>query len=173
MKNKILLSLAIFFLIFCFIVLFKGLNISNIYVPDSISKKPLINFNSQDFYSNKKISSDQIFKGSEFYILNIWASWCLPCRDEHPYLMEFKKNSSIKLIGLNYKDSPNSAKKFISEFGNPYLINIVDPNGTISIKLGAYGIPETFLINKERKIIKKVVGPLNKKLVKEINLLIK
>ena len=173
MKNKILLSLAIFFLIFCFIVLFKGLNISNIYVPDSISKKPLINFNSQDFYSNKKISSDQIFKGSEFYILNIWASWCLPCRDEHPYLMEFKKNSSIKLIGLNYKDSPNSAKKFISEFGNPYLINIVDPNGTISIKLGAYGIPETFLINKKRKIIKKVVGPLNKKLVKEINLLIK
>jgi len=173
MKNKILLSLAIFFLIFCFIVLFKGLNISNIYVPDSISKKPLINFNSQDFYSNKNISSDQIFKGSEFYILNIWASWCLPCREEHPYLMEFKKNSSIKLIGLNYKDSPNSAKKFISEFGNPYLINIVDPNGTISIKLGAYGIPETFLINKERKIIKKVVGPLNKKLVKEINLLIK
>ena len=173
MKNKILLSLAIFFLIFCFIVLFKGLNISNIYVPDSISKKPLINFNSQDFYSNKKISSDQIFKGSEFYILNIWASWCLPCREEHPYLMEFKKNSSIKLIGLNYKDSPNSAKKFISEFGNPYLINIVDPNGTISIKLGAYGIPETFLINKERKIIKKVVGPLNKKLVKEINLIIK
>ena len=173
MKNKILLSLAIFFLIFCFIVLFKGLNISNIYVPDSISKKPLINFNSQDFYSNKNISSDQIFKGSEFYILNIWASWCLPCRDEHPYLMEFKKNSSIKLIGLNYKDSPNSAKKFISEFGNPYLINIVDPKGTISIKLGAYGIPETFLINKERKIIKKVVGPLNKKLVKEINLLIK
>ena len=173
MKNKILLSLAIFFLIFCFIVLFKGLNISNIYVPDSISKKPLINFNSQDFYSNKKISTDQIFKGSEFYILNIWASWCLPCREEHPYLMEFKKNSSIKLIGLNYKDSPNSAKKFISEFGNPYLINIVDPNGTISIKLGAYGIPETFLINKERKIIKKVVGPLNKKLVKEINLLIK
>ena len=173
MKNKILLSLAIFFLIFCFIVLFKGLNISNIYVPDSILKRPLINFNSQDFYSNKKISSDQIFKGSEFYILNIWASWCLPCRDEHPYLMEFKKNSSIKLIGLNYKDSPNSAKKFISEFGNPYLINIVDPNGTISIKLGAYGIPETFLINKERKIIKKVVGPLNKKLVKEINLLIK
>jgi cytochrome c biogenesis protein CcmG/thiol:disulfide interchange protein DsbE len=173
MKNKILLSLSIFFLIFCFVIFFKGLNNSNIYVPDSVSKKPLINFNSQDLFSNKKILSDQIFTDSEFYILNIWASWCLPCRKEHPYLMEFKKNSSIKLIGLNYKDNLNSAKKFINEFGNPYSINIVDSNGTISIKLGAYGVPETFLINKEKKIIKKIVGPLNKKLVKEINLIIK
>jgi cytochrome c biogenesis protein CcmG/thiol:disulfide interchange protein DsbE len=173
MKNKILLSLSIFFLIFCFIVLFKSLNNSNIYVPDSISEKPLINFNSQDLFSNKKISSDQIFTDSEFYILNIWASWCLPCRNEHSYLMEFNKNSSIKLIGLNYKDNPNSAKKFINEFGNPYSVNIVDLNGTISIKLGAYGVPETFLINKEKKIIKKIVGPLNKELVKEINLIIK
>jgi cytochrome c biogenesis protein CcmG/thiol:disulfide interchange protein DsbE len=173
MKNKILLSLSIFFLIFCFIVFFKGLDNSNIYVPDSVSEKPLINFNSQDLFSNKKILSDQIFTDSEFYILNIWASWCLPCRKEHPHLMKLKENSSIKLIGLNYKDNPNSAKKFISEFGNPYSINIVDSNGTIAIKLGAYGVPETFLINKERKIIKKIVGPLNKKLVKEINLIIK
>jgi cytochrome c biogenesis protein CcmG/thiol:disulfide interchange protein DsbE len=173
MKNKILLSVAIFFLIFCFIILFKSLNNSNVYVPKSISEKPLINFNSQDLFSTVKISSDQIFIGSEFYILNIWASWCLPCRDEHAYLMEFSKNSSIKLIGLNYKDNPDNAKKFINKFGNPYLFNMVDLNGTISIKLGAYGIPETFLINKERKILKKIVGPLNKKLVKEINLIIK
>tara|TARA_B110000438_G_C15548718_1_gene535943 strand:- start:127 stop:648 length:522 start_codon:yes stop_codon:yes gene_type:complete len=173
MKNKILLSLSIFFLMFCFIIFFKSLDNSNIYVPDSVSEKPLINFKSQDLFSNERILSDQIFSGSEFYILNIWASWCLPCRKEHPYLMEFNKNSSIKLIGLNYKDNSNNAKKFISEFGNPYSINIVDSNGIIAIKLGAYGVPETFLINKERKIIKKIVGPLNKKLVKEINLIIK
>ena len=158
---------------FCFIIFFKSLDNSNIYVPDSVSEKPLINFKSQDLFSNERILSDQIFSGSEFYILNIWASWCLPCRKEHPYLMEFNKNSSIKLIGLNYKDNSNNAKKFISEFGNPYSINIVDSNGIIAIKLGAYGVPETFLINKERKIIKKIVGPLNKKLVKEINLIIK
>ena len=173
MKNKILLSIAIFFLIFCFIILFKSLNNSNVYVPESISEKPLINFDSQDLFSTIKISSDQIFVDSEFYILNIWASWCLPCRTEHPYLMEFNKNSSIKLIGLNYKDKPDNAKKFINKFGNPYSVNIVDLNGTISIKLGAYGVPETFLINKERKILKKIIGPLNKKLVKEINLIIK
>ena len=173
MKNKILFSLAIFFLSFCFIVLFKSLNNSNIYVPKSTSEKPIINFNSKDLFSDKKISSEHIFVDSEFYILNIWASWCLPCRNEHPYLMDFSKNSSIKLIGLNYKDKPNSAKSFIDKFGDPYSVNIVDTNGTISIKLGAYGVPETFLINKEKKIIKKIVGPLNKKLVNEIKLIIK
>ncbi len=173
MKNKILLSLAIFFLSFCFIVLFKGLNNSNIYVPESISEKPIINFNSKDLFTDKEILSEHIFVDSEFYILNIWASWCLPCRNEHPYLMDFSKNSSIKLIGLNYKDKPNSAKSFIDKFGNPYSVNIVDTNGTISIKLGAYGVPETFLINKEKKIVKKIVGPLNKKLVNEIKLIIK
>ena len=101
MKNKILLSLSIFFLIFCFVIFFKGLNNSNIYVPDSVSKKPLINFNSQDLFSNKKILSDQIFTDSEFYILNIWASWCLPCRKEHPYLMEFNQRLYLVWKGFN------------------------------------------------------------------------
>ena len=173
MKNKFSQIIIIFFLSFCFIVLFKGLNNSNIYVPESISEKPIINFNSKDLFTDKEILSEHIFVDSEFYILNIWASWCLPCRNEHPYLMDFSKNSSIKLIGLNYKDKPNSAKSFIDKFGNPYSVNIVDTNGTISIKLGAYGVPETFLINKEKKIVKKIVGPLNKKLVNEIKLIIK
>tara|TARA_B100001175_G_C19451400_1_gene611526 strand:- start:103 stop:624 length:522 start_codon:yes stop_codon:yes gene_type:complete len=173
MKNKILLPIIILFLFFCFIVLFKGLNNSNLYIPDSTSGKSLTNFNSTDLFSNTKISFEEIFVDSEFYILNIWASWCLPCRTEHSYLVELNKNSSIKLIGLNYKDNPDNAKNFINNFGNPYSLNIVDSKGTISIKLGAYGVPETFLINNERVIIKKIIGPLNKKLIDEINLITK
>ena len=173
MKNKILLFTIVLFLIFCFIILFKSLNNSNIYVPKTVSEKTLVNFNSKDFFSEIEISSDQIFVGNEFYILNIWSSWCSPCRDEHPKLMQLSKNSSVKLIGLNYKDNPKNAKKFIDILGNPYSMIIIDENGTISIELGAYGVPETFIINKDKKIIKKFIGPLSEESIKEINLILK
>lgn len=173
MKNKILLFTIALFLIFCFIILFKSLNNSNIYVPKTISEKTLVNFNSKDFFSEVEISSDQIFVGNEFYILNIWSSWCSPCRDEHPKLMQLSKNSSVKLIGLNYKDNPKNAKKFIDILGNPYSMIIIDENGTISIELGAYGVPETYIISKDKKIIKKFIGPLSEESIKEINLILK
>ena len=173
MKNKILLFVIILFLSFCFVILFKSLNNSNIYVPKTVSEKTLVNFNSKDFFSEVEISSDQIFVGNEFYILNIWSSWCSPCRDEHPKLMQLSKNSSVKLIGLNYKDNPKNAKKFIDILGNPYSMIIIDENGTISIELGAYGVPETFIINKDKKIIKKFIGPLSEESIKEINLILK
>jgi len=173
MKNKILLFAVVLFFIFCFVILFKGLNNSNIYVPKTISEKTLVNFNSKDLFSEIEISSDQIFVGNEFYILNIWSSWCGPCRDEHPQLMQLSKNSSVKLIGLNYKDNPKNAKKFIDILGNPYSMIIIDENGTISIELGAYGVPETYIINKDKKIIKKFIGPLSEESIKEINLILK
>ena len=173
MKNKILLFGIILFLSFCFVILFKSLKNSNVYVPKTVSEKTLVNFNSKDFFSGVEISSNEIFFGKKFYILNIWSSWCLPCREEHPKLLQLSKNSSVKLIGLNYKDNPKNAKKFIDTLGNPYSIIIIDEKGTISIELGAYGVPETYIINKDKKIIKKFAGPLNDKSVKEINLILK
>ncbi len=173
MKNRILFSLAILFFAFCFVILFKGLKKSNIYIPNVLSQKTLVSFESKDLYSEITIQSDKIFAGEEYYILNIWASWCLPCRDEHLILMKLRNNSSIKLIGLNYKDDPNNAKKFIDELGNPYSMIITDKKGTIAIDLGAYGVPETFIINKNRKIIKKFIGSLNQKSLNEIKLILK
>ena len=87
--------------------------------------------------------------------------------------MELSKNTSIKIIGLNYKDSLINAKKFINSMGNPYSNILVDNDGVISIELGAYGIPETLVIDKNKTILKKFVGPLNNQSLKEIKLLIK
>ena len=173
MKNKILIILIVFFLSFCFFVLFKSLESSNIYVPEKKEDRQLAEFVSEDLFTKKKITSSEIFHGSDYYIINIWASWCAPCREEHPQLMELSKNSSIKLIGLNYKDDPKKAKKFLKKFGNPFSIIIADKNGTLSIEFGGYGIPETFLINKDKKIIKTFIGNLSIESVRQINSIVK
>ena len=173
MKNRIfLISIAIFF-IFCFFIFYKSLNNSNLYIPKSEDKKDIPFFIAKDFYSGKTIDSKKIFENENFYLVNIWASWCLPCRKEHPLLMNLSNNKDIKIIGLNYKDKLSNAKKFIEELGNPYHQTLIDDNGTLAIEFGAYGIPETYIINKNKKIIKKFVGPLNKNLLKEIELFIK
>ena len=105
--------------------------------------------------------------------MNIWASWCVPCRTEHPLLMELSKSQSVKLIGLNYRDNQNNAKDFINEFGNPYSKILIDNDGTLSVQFGAYGVPETYVIGKDKKIIKRFIGPINHEIIAEIKLIIK
>ena len=101
-------------------------------------------------------------------LINVWSSWCLPCREEHPYLMKLKDNS-INVIGVNYKDNSNNAKVFIKEMGNPYTKILVDVDGTKSIELGAIGVPETYLIDSSAsKILKKYIGPLDQQKFEDI-----
>jgi cytochrome c biogenesis protein CcmG, thiol:disulfide interchange protein DsbE len=173
MKNKILPIIISLFFLFCFLIFYKGLNNSNTYIPRFSEKKSIPVFKAKDFYLNTHINSEDIFKKDSFYILNIWASWCIPCKKEHPLLMKLSENKSITLIGLNYRDNLNNAKNFIDELGNPYSQILIDEDGILGIEFGAYGVPETFLIDKDRMIIKKFIGPINKKNLEEIRLFIK
>ena len=173
MKNKIYLSIIIILSIFCFVIFYIGLNNSNIYTPKIDQKKNIPIFEAKDFSSRVNISSKEIFDENIFYIVNIWASWCIPCREEHSLLMKLSGNRNVKLIGLNYKDNLGNAKKFINELGNPYSKILIDKNGLLSIEFGSYGVPETFVINKDKIIVKKFLGPLSQKNLNEIELIIK
>ena len=173
MKNKYKAIIFFLFFIFCFVVFYKGLNNPNIYTPYIKVEKNIPLLKAKDFNSNIYIDSEKIFAENKYYIVNIWASWCVPCIKEHPLLMELSTNHSIKIIGLNYRDNLNNAKKFINEFGNPYTQILIDSDGTLGVEFGAYGVPETLIIDKNKKIIKKFVGPINEEIVQEIKSIIK
>ena len=173
MINKFLYLISILLLVFIFFLFYKGLKNSSIYTPVSEIEKNIPTFEAKIFDKNKNINSNEIFiDDNKFYLLNIWASWCVPCIDEHPFLLELTKQKNLKLIGLNYKDNKIKAKKFLNRLGNPYSIILLDYNGTLAIDWGAYGVPETFLI-KEKKIIKKIIGPIDDNYLIEIKELIK
>ena len=172
MKVKFIPSILILFLFVIFVVFYKGLNKSNIYSPDNIVEKKIPPFSGRLFYKNTKINSEELFEEKKYYLMNIWASWCVPCREEHNFLMELKKLTKLEIIGLNYKDKHENAESFLNELKDPYDHIIADKDGTIAIEWGAYGVPETFLIY-DKKIIKKIIGPLNDDLFFEIKDLIK
>ncbi|MCG2633860.1 MAG: DsbE family thiol:disulfide interchange protein [Gammaproteobacteria bacterium] len=95
-------------------------------------------------------------------IINVWASWCVACRTEHPFLMEAVGGLSgqVELIGLNYKDKPEAARQWLDQLGDPYLWSLQDPNGRAGLELGVYGVPETFFVDRAGVIRHKQVGPL-------------
>ena len=167
MKTKIFPIFLIFTFSIIFFVFYKGLQNTNIYTPEIKTEIKIPNFETKEFFSKDKINSDQIFIGSDYYLLNIWASWCVPCKEEHKYLMDLSEKENIKIIGQNYKDNFDNAKNFLINLDNPYDLIFLDNDGTIAIEWGAYGVPETFLI-QNNKIIKKIIVPLNEKLVFEI-----
>ena len=172
MKNKILTFSIIIIFGMIFFVFYKGLEDSKIYTPDNNTKKEVPVFNAKDFFSGENLKSSSIFELDKIYLLNIWSSWCIPCRKEHPFLMSLNSDNKVNIIGMNYKDNIENAEKFLKELGNPYKEIFIDQDGTIAIEWGAYGVPESFLIYNN-EIIKKYIGPLNQQLVDEINLYLK
>lgn len=104
--------------------------------------------------------SDADLKGSGGTLLNVFASWCVPCREEHPVLMQLAKEKGVTLLGLNHKDEAENARRFLGGMGNPYVKVGVDPSGRTSLDFGVYGVPETFAIDPEGRIVSKHVGAL-------------
>lgn len=99
------------------------------------------------------------FKGA-ITVVNVWASWCVPCRDEAPLLVELARDPRIRMVGINYKDKPDNARLFLNRFGNPFVASGADASGRAAIEWGVYGVPETFIIGRDGKIAHKVVGPV-------------
>jgi cytochrome c biogenesis protein CcmG/thiol:disulfide interchange protein DsbE len=103
--------------------------------------------------------SNKMFEGN-VTLVNVWASWCVPCADEVPHLAKLARDKRIQLVGINYKDAPANARKFLDRYGNPYVASGVDANGRTSIDWGVYGVPETYVIDRKGTITYKLVGPV-------------
>jgi cytochrome c biogenesis protein CcmG/thiol:disulfide interchange protein DsbE len=100
-----------------------------------------------------------ILKG-RISLVNVWASWCVPCHDEAPLLTKLAKDKRLQLVGINYKDTPDNARRFLGRYGNPFDVVGVDGNGRAAIEWGVYGVPETFIVGREGTILYKLVGPI-------------
>ena len=171
MKTKIFTIFFVTIFLVIFFIFYKGLQNPNIYQPKIGLEKNIPIFNAGLLNNDNQINSKEIFDDNNFYLLNIWASWCVPCRDEHEFLLSLSKQKNVKIIGLNYKDKKKNAKTFLKELSNPYEIVFLDQDGTLAIEWGAYGVPESFLI-LNNKVIKKIIGPITKATIKEIKELI-
>jgi cytochrome c biogenesis protein CcmG/thiol:disulfide interchange protein DsbE len=99
------------------------------------------------------------FKGA-VTVVNVWASWCVPCHDEAPLLLQLAKDSRLRLVGINYKDQPDNARRFLGRYGNPFAAAGADANGRAAIEWGVYGVPETFVVGRDARIAYKLVGPI-------------
>jgi cytochrome c biogenesis protein CcmG/thiol:disulfide interchange protein DsbE len=94
-------------------------------------------------------------------LVNVWASWCIPCHDEAPFLLELAGDTRLRLVGINYKDQPDNARRFLNRYGNPFIASGADQTGRAAIEWGVYGVPETFLIGRDGRIAYKLVGPIS------------
>ena len=171
-KKSIFSLIILVFLILSFFVFKFALQKEKIYSPKVTENQISTNFEVIDLMEEKKIGFDKVLFGKNFYLINIWSSWCEPCKDESDKLLELKNDTPIMMIGINYKDKKNNALNFLRLYGNPFDKIFTDKQGTISINFGAYGVPETFLINDDKKVLKKYIGPLSEEDVYEIKKII-
>jgi cytochrome c biogenesis protein CcmG, thiol:disulfide interchange protein DsbE len=154
---KYLIPLALFLVLVVFLAI--GLTRNPQELPSALLDKPAPIFRLPQLKQPDKTFSAEDMRG-KVWMLNVWASWCVACRDEHPYLFEYQKSGAVPIYGLNYKDRPEDALGWLSELGDPYLLSAVDLDGRVAIDYGVYGAPESYIIDKSGTIRMKHVGPV-------------
>jgi cytochrome c biogenesis protein CcmG, thiol:disulfide interchange protein DsbE len=160
LKLKFFLPLIAFITLAGF--LFAGLRLDPREVPSPLINKPAPAFDLPVLGAAQRVNQDT-YKG-KVWLLNVWASWCVSCKDEHPLFVALSKRGELKnLVGLNYKDQTAPAMKWLSDLGNPYTLSIVDADGRVGIDYGVYGVPETFVMDKRGVIRYKHIGPVSEK----------
>lgn len=149
------LPLAIFAVLVGFF--FKGLTLDPSAQPSALIGKPVPSFQLTDLHTGQVLTSQSL--PATPFLLNVWASWCITCQVEHPYLTELSE--TLPIVGLNYKDSETAAKNWLAKLGDPYTTQIFDPNGRLGLDLGVAGAPETFLIDARKVIRLRIQGEVN------------
>ena len=159
----------IIFVIFSFVisVFYISLTRETNYNTSSLINKEVPQFKIAYFDKNGFYTKQDLIKNN-YTLINFWASWCSPCRIEHPVLMKLSAENNLKILGVNFKDKDELSRKFLKDLGNPYSFLLKDIEGKQSVSFGIYGIPESLLINNDYIIIKKFVGPLSLDNYKEI-----
>lgn len=157
MKGRFFIPLGIFLALA--VLLGVGLTLKPREVPSPFIGKPAPAFTRAQLHPGKADFSPDQMKG-QVWLLNVWASWCGPCRDEHPLLVAAAREQQVTLVGLNYKDDPRNATEWLRRLGDPYQAIAVDRDGKVGIDYGVYGVPETFVIDRDGIVRLKHVGPL-------------
>jgi cytochrome c biogenesis protein CcmG/thiol:disulfide interchange protein DsbE len=154
---RYLIPLILFLALVAFLAI--GLGRDPREVPSPLINKPAPDFRLVQLKDPSRSFSSEEMRG-KVWLLNVWASWCVACRDEHPILLELARQNALPIYGLNYKDEPSAAISWLNELGDPYVLSVSDLDGRVGIDYGVYGAPETFLIDRNGTIRFKQIGPL-------------
>ena len=169
--QKIIKFITLFIIIFILGIFYISLNRSSNYDTEYLIGNELNDIKLSNFYNDNSYTNSD-FKKNNYTLINFWASWCAPCRTEHPFLMQLNEEKNLQLLGINFKDRKKNAMEFLKELGNPYDYLAKDNKGKQSINFGIYGVPESILVDSEFIILKKFIGPLSEEDVEEIKKII-
>lgn len=162
--NRFLWPLVGFVVLMVFLGI--GLNLNPREVPSPFIGKPAPDFTLAQLHDPNKTFTPKDMQG-KVWLLNVWASWCVSCREEHPVLLDLSRSGKVPILGLNYKDPRDDALRWLKQFKDPYMLSAADNEGRVGIDYGVYGVPETFVIDKQGIIRMKHIGPVSQTSLRE------